>query len=217
MPIERGRILTRRGLFAATTLALVLWGCEGGHLFAPVLGGPQITDLSTTPSEIQSEESMTVSVRALGSVRVDSIVTTVRVGSFQEVGVARQTGVSAAFSAALDFSIPVSVSDTLATVEAYAVDAQNNVGPTYVVTVPTVDNGLPTVTVSLEDPRLGVGAEVSVVVSAQDNVALRQVGFRILDLGGALLDEFLVDQTGTTAQRLLTYLVPEGLPLSATS
>ena len=210
-PIGRGLLSKWPWLFGVVSVTLALWGCEGSHLFAPIIVGPQITELSTAPEAIQSGESMTVSVRALGAVRVDSIVTTVRVGDFEQVGVARQVGVSSDFSAAVDFAIPVSVSDTLGTVEAYAVDGRRNVGPTVAVTVRAVDNLPPTVSLSLQAPHLRFGAENSVSVSAEDNVSLSQIGFRVLNRDGELLDEFLVSETGKIAQRVLTYLVPEDL------
>ena len=115
----------RRGALVTAALAsLLAWGCEGTHLFVPITVGPQIIDLSI-PASVQSGDSMSVAVSALGLVRVNSIVATVRIGSFEQTQVARQAGILSGFSAAFDFPIPTAVSDTLGTVEAYAVDAQH--------------------------------------------------------------------------------------------
>ena len=212
--MSTGRVRKPKGeaLVGTALLALVLWGCEGSHLFAPVTVGPQITDLDS-PASARSGESITVAVRALGLVRIDSIVTTVRVGTFELSQVARQVGVLSDFSAAFDFDIPAVVSDTLGTIEAFAVDAQANVGPISAVILRTIDTAAPTVSVSLESPRIGIGVEIGVAITAEDNVALSQVGFRILDLAGDQIAEHLVEESGETIQRVLTYLVPAGLGL----
>ena len=212
MRMGRGRTVTGRALLTAVLLTAALWGCEGTHLFAPVTIGPQITELNT-PAAVQSGDSIMVAVRALGLVRVDSIITTIRVGTFVQTQVARQAGILSDFSAAFDFSIPVAVSDTLGIIEAFAVDAQANIGPTATVAVRMIDTAAPTVSISLENPQLGAGTEIRVGIMAQDNIGLSQIGFQILGQEGDLIVEVLVDQVGEAVERVLTYRVPEDLVL----
>jgi hypothetical protein len=197
----------------AAILGLVAWGCEAGHMFAPVEIGPQITALSA-PASVRAGDDLEVAVRALGLIRVDSIVATVRVGDFEETLVARQLGgVRSDFSAAFEFPIPATLTDTLGTVEAYAVDAQDNVGALAAVTIRTIDTDPPAVTVALSAVRIGIGTQLTVTVAATDNIGVSQVGFRILDQAGAELREVLVPDEGTDVTRTFVYTVPATIPL----
>src|SRR5687768_4995631 len=138
MTRTKGRAVGARRLLPAAVLVLLVWGCESGHLFTPVTIGPQITNLSVPPS-VSSGEDLEVAVRALGLIRVDSIVTTVRIGDYEDTQVARQAGILSDFSAAFSFLIPGGLTDTLGTVEAFAVDAQSNVGTLAAVTIRVID------------------------------------------------------------------------------
>ena len=203
----------KRGALGTAALAsLVVWGCEGTHLFVPITVGPQIIDLSI-PASVQSGDSMSVAVSALGLVRVDSIVATVRIGSFEQTQVARQAGILSGFSAAFDFPIPTAVSDTRGTVEAYAVDAQHNVGPLSSITLRTVDTAPPAVAISIDSPTIGVGTQIEVTIAAQDNIGLSEVGFQILDLQGDTIAEVRVPETGSDIVTSLLYTVPFDLEL----
>ncbi len=213
MRLGRGQTIRGRVLMLwAALLTSAVWGCEGSHLFAPLTIGPQITEL-TAPASAQSGDSLIVRVRALGSVRVDSIVATVRIGAYEQSQVAAQLGILSDFSTAFDFGIPIAVADTLGTIEAYAVDGRASIGPTANVTVRLIDTAAPTVSLSLQSPNIGLGTDFDVTISAQDNIGLSQIGFQILDLAGDLIAEVLVDQSGTTAEQLVTYSVPDDLAL----
>jgi hypothetical protein len=174
--------------------------------------GPQIIGLSAPPS-VGSGEDLEVAVRALGLIRVDSIVATVRIGDFEETHVAQQAGINSDFSAAFSFPLPPVLTDTLGTVEAYAVDAQSNVGPLAAITIRAVDSDAPAVTVALSALQIGLGTELTVEVTATDNIGLAQVGFRILDAAGNELREVFVPASGTDVTREIVYQVPTTLPL----
>jgi len=212
MTRTRGPGVCARRLLPGAVLALVVWGCESGHLFTPVGVGPQITNLSVSPS-VDSGDDLEVAVRALGLIRVDSIVATVRIGDYEETQVARQTGILSDFSAAFDFLIPPVLTDTLGTVEAFAVDAQSNVGPLRAVTIRAVDSDVPAVALALSSSQIGLGSQIDVVVAATDNIGLALIGFRILDATGTELREVLVPASGTDVTRTISYPVPVTLPL----
>ena len=202
-----------RRLLPATILVLLAWGCEAGHMFAPVEIGPQITALSA-PASVRAGDDLEVAVRALGLIRVDSIVATVRVGDYEETMVAHQLGgIRSDFSAAFDFPMPAILTDTLGTVEAFAVDAQDNVGSLAAVTVRVIDTDPPGVTVAVSSVQIGLGTQVTVTVTATDNIGVTQVGFRILDPAGAEIREVLVPEEGTAVTRAILYTVPLTIPL----
>jgi hypothetical protein len=208
-----GRAGARRGVVLAALVGLFVWGCDGANVFAPVTVGPEITDLSA-PVSVDAGEALEIAVRALGLVRVDSIVATVRVGDFEQTQVAQQTGILSDYSASFQFPIPTVISDTLGTVEAFAVDAQHNVGGLSAVTVRAIDLTPPTVSVALRSAQIGLGTQIEVMLAAADNIGLDQVGFQLYDpVGDEVLDEVLVDQEGTDAERSIFYTVPESLPL----
>lgn len=213
MSERKGPMTRRRALVGAGLMVLLAWGCEGNHAFAPVEVGPDITDL-LFPSSVDSGEELSGGIRALGLVRVDSIVATLRVGSFEETKVARQeTGIRPDFAAAFDFSVPTAITDTLGSVEAYAVDAQSNVGPLSAVTIRTIDTAAPTVGLTLSGDRIGLGTQVPVTIFAEDNIGLTQIGFQVIDASGEIIAEVFVPADGTSVSRTLLFDVPSDLPL----
>jgi hypothetical protein len=203
----------RRTLILGAVAALVAWGCDGNNLFGPGVSlGPQIVEFET-PASVRSGESMDVHLRAVGLVRVDSVVITATGGEFALRSVRLSQNGESDFSTVASFEIPRPITDTLVVVTGVAFDAQANRSLPSVDTVRAIDTTPPTVSVALSDPVVGQGYPLSVRVDAEDNIGLRWVGYRIRSPDGQVIAADSAMISGREAETGFEYPVPLELPL----
>jgi len=214
--LARGRSPGRwRALALGGLAALAAWGCDGNNLFGPGVSlGPQIVDFHT-PASVLSGEAMEVHVRAVGLVRVDSVVVTASGGEFALRSVRLSQNGESDFSTMASFDIPRPITDTLVVVTGVAFDAQGNRSLPSVDTVRAIDTTPPTVSVSLPDPVVGQGYPLAIRVQASDNIGLRWIGYRIRGPDGTVIAADSSEVSGREAEGAFEYPVPLELPLGS--
>lgn len=201
------RRIPHRRVLAAGLATLILWACKGDNLFEPnQVNPPQIVGLSA-PASVRAGQDLDVRVRAIGELRIDSVLVRLR-GAYSEDKSIRVTSGTLDVVVDATFSIPAVVSDTILVVSATAVDAQGNASAVAVDSVRVIDSTLPTVSVSLTSDAVGLGKEVGLDISASDNVGLARWGFRILSQAGDTISVELVPVAGSKRDSTFVYVVP---------
>ncbi len=210
-----GRNGRRGGLLAGLFLTLAIWGCEGNNLFGPGVGmGPQIISMEMDGS-VSSGESLQVRTRAVGLVRIDSIVVTVKGGEYSLRQVAMSENNETDFTATSSFEIPAPVTDTLAVVTATAYDAQGNPSLPRVDTVRVFDTTVPTTQTTVSATQVGQGKSTTFQVAATDNIGIARVGYRILNAAGVVVGGDSATVSGKSVERTFTFNVPLEFPLGS--
>lgn len=200
----------RRGpavVMAALALGAGVAACDGGNAFGPVGVAPSIVALQA-PETAASGTPLEVYVAGVAVIRLDSVVVTVEGGTFSArqrlTGESRQLEVDGV----LTFNLPSTVTDTVFTIEAFAVDAQRNVSLPAMRTVRVLDGTPPTATLSGVPEAVRQGETFQATVTASDNLGLRWIGVDIRGPGGAILRSDSVSVSGLSASTTFTVNVP---------
>ncbi len=205
----------RRVALGALLATLLVWGCDGNNLFGPGVGlGPQIITLET-PSAVPSGEEMQVRVRAVGLVRVDSIVTTARGGEFNFRRVSLSQNGETDLTVGVSFDIPRPITDTLVVVQATAYDAQGNPSLPKLDTVRALDTTPPSVQTTVGSQQVGQGKTLAIGVQATDNIGMNRIGYRVFNADSVVVASDSAAISGREASRSFQYDVPLDLPLGA--
>ncbi|TVP77405.1 MAG: hypothetical protein EA352_03710 [Gemmatimonadales bacterium] len=199
-------------LAGALVVAVALAACDGSSAFSSNTIPPELLSLEA-PTPVESGQSFTVSVRAVGAVPMDTIVVRVQgsgvnleqrlEGESRELDMQRQ----------VSFDLPLSMDGTQVTVSARAVDVGGLESRRVETSVSVVDRAPPSASVSVSPQEVGQEEAVTFQVQASDNVELRRVGVRVEDGSGSRVFADSVLVTGSSVTRSFTWNVPSGQPV----
>lgn len=208
------------GLCCAATLTLLL-ACDDENLFETRSAAPPEVTAVSAPAEVRAGQTLDVRVRAVGELRIDSLVVRARGAFSDEKSVVFQPQLNDV-TTDVSFEVPEEIQDTVLVVSATAVDVAGNVSAVVSDTVRVRDSTPPSVTVQASRQVVGLGKEVAISVEAQDNVGLRSLGFRLIQVfRDSLTAEVISEDTLTTelvavtgSKRDSTFLttIPEDIP-----
>jgi hypothetical protein len=160
--------------------------CDGSNAFQPVKTPPQIVELSA-PAQVDEGAAFEVNTRAVGLVRIDSIVVTFE-GAITGRQVESNTRPISDLRAEFDFTAPDPTFQNIATYTAIAVDAQGNVSLPRTGTILIRDLTPPgPVTLTVDPTTVFQDQIVNFGVTAADNLLLTRVGVTVRDPGGLVV------------------------------
>lgn len=205
----RRRLSRPAALPLALLVAVAATGCDGTSAFSTNTVPPEVVGLAAE-SPVNSGESVSVAVRAVGAVAIDTLVVRLEGPGLNLVERLEGEPFEADMFREFSFDVPQAILGSNYTVSARAIDLGGLRSSRVETTVRIIDRASPSVVLSSLPGQVGQEDALEMQVSAADNIELRRVGVHVTGPGQSLVFADSVLVSGTSVQRTFVWNVPAG-------
>ncbi|MBI4408367.1 MAG: hypothetical protein HY561_01585 [Gemmatimonadetes bacterium] len=177
------RVRTGRPVLACLLSSIVLLGaCEGDNLFGGREdgggGAPQVTSL-TVPDSIRGGDVLDIRITAAAPLKVAKFTVAFRRALLKDTTVTVATPLTEV-TQDVSIIVPDTARDSLLVINVTATDQVGKVSEIRSDTVRVRDASAPSVTAAIDSTTVTAGQQVSISITARDNVALDSLGYLML-------------------------------------